>query len=81
MLTNILLLLLAAVLLGEYILRWMAYCTPGVLAALGLIENTMLFYAIVGCTLLTTAGILVQERRISVNARMLVFSIGLIGML
>ncbi|KAG0094159.1 hypothetical protein BGZ92_006383 [Podila epicladia] len=66
---------------AEYILRWMAYCIPGVLAALELIENTILFYAIVGFTLLTTGGILVQERRISVNARMLVFCIGLIGLL
>ncbi|KAI9242665.1 hypothetical protein MVEG_06264 [Podila verticillata NRRL 6337] len=67
---------------GEYILRWLAYCVPGVMAALQLIENTTyLFYAIVGCTLLTTAGILVQERRISVNARILVFCIGLVGLL
>jgi len=52
------------------------------MAALQLIENTTnLFYAIVGFTLLTTAGILVQERRISVNARILVFCIGLVGLL
>lgn len=69
-------------LLGEYVLRWLTYCLPGVMAALQLIENTTnLFYAIVGFTLLTTAGILVQERRISVNARILVFCIGLVGLL